>query len=62
MVDRRWKIAPTLGTLCGAFPAMFWATLAGEVISLDGLRYRFPLIDGTLAKLDRLVGIDARSW
>ncbi|WP_375775607.1 phosphatase PAP2 family protein [Bradyrhizobium sp. ma5] len=57
----RWRSAPVLSNLAGAVAVFFWSAAAAATISLVGLRYKFPLIDDSLADADRVIGIDLPS-
>lgn len=61
VVYGRWRTAPTLSHLGGAVAATCWSIVAAAVISLVGLRYKFPLIDDVLGNADRAVGVDLPS-
>lgn len=58
IVYGRWRASPRLSNLCGALAAMTWSAAMAGIISLVGLRYRLPLIDDHLARMDRAVGLD----
>ncbi|WP_158226534.1 phosphatase PAP2 family protein [Bradyrhizobium sp. UFLA03-84] len=61
IVYGRWRSAPVLSNLAAAVAVFFWSAAAAATISLVGLRYKFPLIDDSLAEADRLIGIDLPS-
>ena len=53
-----WRPAPVLSNISGAVAVLFLSMGMAGVVRLVGLRCRFPLIDDTLAKIDRLLAID----
>lgn len=61
VVYGKWRASPTLSHLGGAVAATCWSIMAAAVISLVGLRYKFPLIDDVLSNADRAVGVDLPS-
>ena len=58
VVYGRWRPAPVLRNLCGALAVIAWSAAMAGIISLIGLRYQSPLVDSTLASLDRVADID----
>jgi len=56
-----WRPAPILSNISGAVAVLFLSIGTAGVMSLVGLRYRFPLIDETLAKIDCSLAIDLPS-
>lgn len=61
IVYGRWRPAPVLSNLCGAIAVASWSSGMAGIISLVGLRHKFPLIDDTLASVDRAAGLDLPS-
>ncbi|WP_298880086.1 phosphatase PAP2 family protein [uncultured Bradyrhizobium sp.] len=57
----RYRPAPILSNISGAVAVLFLSIGMAGIMSLAGLRCRFPLIDGTLAEMDRFLAIDLPS-
>jgi hypothetical protein len=53
-----WRPAPTLSHLCGALGVIACTGGMAGIVSLIGLRYGAPLIDGQLAGLDHALGVE----
>jgi hypothetical protein len=60
LVYRRWRPDPMLANLCGALAVILLSAGTAGIISLAGLRYGAPLIDGKLAAIDLALHIDTQ--
>jgi hypothetical protein len=61
IVYRWWRPEPVISDICGALAVIASSAATAGIISLAGLRFGAPLIDGNLAAYDSALPLDTRS-